>query len=230
MPAGDGGEVDDLAVAGCEARFARFLATWLAELVCQHVCQSRAAAQLVRQLADHLLRDGLQTEEGAALVDVDDAIPVLHGEIEHRFGLHHAGVVDQHVDPAVGCHDISDHALHRFDVGDVDNVGQRLPAGCFDFDTRCASRVGIVVGYHHRRAFARKPQRYALANSLACTGDDGDLVCKPMFHLTPPSPRTRTPPPTRTLSLIPVRVENEYEEEYEYKINPGRALPGTRRC
>jgi hypothetical protein len=55
---------------------------------------------------DHVRQRGLGHEEGAREVDREDLVPVLVVHLEHRLVDRDAGVVDEHVEPAVTVDDL----------------------------------------------------------------------------------------------------------------------------
>ena len=83
-------------------------------------------------LLDHLPGGGLQREEQALGIDLEQPVPALPADLEQRSHVEHAGVVDQDVEPArpLG------HGLHQpVDVrlpGDVEAAGECPAARSFD--------------------------------------------------------------------------------------------------
>ena len=72
-------------------------------------------------LADHVLvRQALAGDEGAFEIRVHHRVPVLVFHAKDQTVLGDAGVVDEHVEPAVRVGDFLDRIGERFGVGNID--------------------------------------------------------------------------------------------------------------
>ena len=102
-------------------------------------------------------------------------------EVQHRAG--EPGVVDQHVDPAVGRHDGVDHGVHLRAVGDI---GRGRHGGAARLVNRLHDLVdetGVDVVDRHLRAGAGEPLGDGPADASSGTGHDDDLACQRLVHV-----------------------------------------------
>ena len=127
--------------------------------------------------AGHDARRRLRHDEVPGEVHVDDASPprlVGLEEVQHRTG--EAGVVDQHVDPAVGGHDGVDHGVHLRAVGNVGGGGHGGATRIADRLDDLVDRAGVDVVDRHLRSDAGEPLGDGPADASSGTGHDDDLA------------------------------------------------------
>ena len=122
---------------------------------------------------------------GPVEIGLPHPVPGLVGEMAEVRPLAHAGVVDEHVEPAMRLADRAHERLHLRRVGHIDRVragrAVRLDDGAGDL----GGGIRIEVGHDHDRALAREGERDGAADPRPRPGDQRDLVLKPP-HLTPP--------------------------------------------
>ena len=110
----------------------------------------------------------------------------MTSRISRHVGVAHLGerlfapqrrVVDEDIDTAELLDGRIRHRLHRYGVGDVADMDQRLAAGGLDL-ARDGVRLGAVAARvdHDRGAALRQRQRDRAADIAPGAGDDGDLA------------------------------------------------------
>ena len=136
----------------------------------------RCVEDAARILREHDVDDGLGAVVDALQVDVDDAVELVLAHLLELRVLDDAGVVDQRVDaPPLGHHAL-DHRRDAFLVGDVDDEADGLAAALDDEIDRRLHRGLVDVAGDDLRAFLGELDGGRLANALAGTGDDCDVI------------------------------------------------------
>ena len=113
--------------------------------------------------------------ERAVERDVEDFAPRRIAHLGERLLAPQRRVVDEDIDTAELFDGRIRHCLHRYGVGDVADMDQRLAAGSLDLP-RDGVRLGAVAArvHHDRRPALRERQRDRAADIAARAGDDGD--------------------------------------------------------
>ena len=132
---------------------------------------------LPASLAEHDRGHLLGAQVSALEVDVDRAVPLVLGRLQHRLGEHDAGVVDQDVDaPEV----VDGGADEIFDVSGRRDVGahrERVAARLLD---RIDHRLRFALSAHpvddHLGALGGETLRDRLADPARRARHDGDLA------------------------------------------------------
>ena len=142
-----------------------------------------AAAPLLHHHRQH----GPAAVVGSANVDPQDLVPAGGVYLHDRLPQHHlAGVVEQHVDPAVPFHCAAHHVVDLLLIGDVAVDGQDFSAAVSDVRNRFLEGAGEA---RWRLAPGANDDAGTLpgilpgngpAQSTACAGDD----CDHSVHLT----------------------------------------------
>ena len=123
---------------------------------------------------------------GAFQDGVDHGVPVRFRHLEQVLVAGEAGVVDQDVDAAVGARCLVGHGPHLAVVADVQHGADGLEAGFLQAGDSLAHGVGVDVGDHDARAFARQRQGRGVADAAAGSGDDGDFAGELQIHVSVP--------------------------------------------
>ena len=141
-------------------------------------------AAAARVLVLHDAEGVLGAQERAGEVGVHHRLPLLEAEVlEIDRRRAHAGVVEQHVQPAVAVHRLGEQGGDRAGVGHVGGNAQALAdivaelLGLFQ-------HLHATPGEHHGEACIHQRQRCRASDAGAGTGDDRDLVCC-VGHLFP---------------------------------------------
>jgi hypothetical protein len=123
----------------------------------------------------------LHRQEHSAQVDCDHAVPVVVGRVGQggSAGPLDAGIVERHVDPAVGVHRDIEGSLHLAGVGDVATDGDGLAAGFGDEPGGFGVGLLVGVGDDYRGAFAGEREGGGAADAAGGTGDEGNVVGEP---------------------------------------------------
>ncbi len=90
-------------------------------------------------------------------------------------GLDHAGVIDQHVEPAFAGHDVGDEGLPALLVA---HVLAHEARGGTDLTRHALAVFDIDVGEDEPRPLRRHQAGVGLAEPLGRAGDDRDLAVK----------------------------------------------------
>ncbi len=121
--------------------------------------------------------------EHALDVDVDHPVPFVDLEPFERRVRHQAGVVEHHVDAAVGLHGRVDQVLDLIAVGDVGGDGQGLAAAAVSSSAsawmRSARRAPSTTVAPSRGEVARR----GFAQPAAGAGDDDDFAFDVVAHI-----------------------------------------------
>lgn len=120
----------------------------------------------------------------AADVDVDHPVPLLDQQRVQPRQRHHAGVVDDHVDPAVPPHGLLGERDHVHAVGDVQAACVDAAARLLDLLRERLQALLAAGADDHLVAFASQAQRGGLADAAAGAGDQNDLG---VTHVRPSS-------------------------------------------
>ena len=126
---------------------------------------------------DRLAAEHLRAEPGAAQVDVDQARPLLVGELEERHDRLDARVVDEDVEAAELFPRLVDHRLDVGALRDVAFDGDRLAAlGLNPFDDVFGRLRAFDVVHGDVRAFFGEDFGDAAADAAARTSDERFLT------------------------------------------------------
>ena len=131
---------------------------------------------LARALGQHVATGRLAEEEGGLEVGVDHRVPILLGKVDAVGAADDAGIIDEDVEAAELLQRLVDHALHRFDGGEVGGDDLRLAAERADLlhrflGGRAADGGDVGAGGGER-------QRDRLADAGIGAGDDRGLAGK----------------------------------------------------
>src|ERR1700730_4703898 len=131
----------------------------------------------------HVLQCSLRGDEGAADVDVDDAIHLLQRGLLERLGDGRAGTVHQDVKPAEGRDSLFDCGVDGFGVRGVSLNCDRLLAGAFNLLDDRRGRIGTFrVCYGHVRSVYSQTLGDCGANAARAARNEGDLSFQVLRH------------------------------------------------
>ncbi|MHC2293802.1 hypothetical protein ACVIJW_009672 [Bradyrhizobium barranii subsp. barranii] len=105
---------------------------------------------MTRLLRGHVRQRRRDAVEHALDVDVDHAVPLIDLQPFEQRLRHQAGIVEHHVDAAVGLHTRVHQGLHLRAVGNVGPDGQRLAATRRDLVHERGKAIGAPRTEHDR--------------------------------------------------------------------------------
>ncbi len=141
-------------------------------------------AAAARRLVLHDPERVLGAQKRSGQVGVHHGLPLLEAEILkiHR-RCAHAGIVEEHIEPAIDLHHLGEQRRDRSGIGHVGGYRKALA-------DIVAELLGLLQhlhappGEHHGKSSVHQRQRCRAPHTGACTGHHGDLVSC-LGHLLP---------------------------------------------
>jgi hypothetical protein len=141
-------------------------------------------AAAARGLVLHDPERVLGAQERRGEIGVHHGLPLRQAEIlEIDRRRAHAGIVEQHVEPAIDFHHLGKQCRDRSGVGHIRGNRQALAEALAEF-LGFLQLVEAASGQHHGKTGAHQRQRRRAPNAGAGTGDNSDLVLC-LGHLLP---------------------------------------------
>ena len=135
-------------------------------------------AAALGRLRLHDLDRFLGAPEHRVQVDVDHRLPLLDGELLHRHrGKAHAGVVEEHIEPAPGVLHLGEDGAHVLRLGDV---GRQHHGACLGarVGRRLLEQLGAASDERHVVGVFEQGERRRFADAGARARDERDsLLC-----------------------------------------------------
>ena len=140
-------------------------------------------------------------DEVPAQVDPDHQVPLLLGHAEDHAVAHHAGVVDDGVEPSERRDRRSDQALTDRPLADVAGDHDGVAAQRLDLLGDRSGRGRVDVVEDHACAGTRQAQRLRLAQAVTGAGDDDDGAIHRDSSYQYPGPLSMPPSATNSLPV-----------------------------
>ena len=117
-------------------------------------------------------------QEHAAHIDAHQGFPILIRGLGQRAGDAVSGIVDDHIQTAMGGHGGLNHRRNAFGIGDIALHGNRLAAFLDQRGYRLVGRSQITVGNHHFGTLAGKDVASGQTDARSTPCDDTDFIGK----------------------------------------------------
>ena len=127
--------------------------------------------------------NGLRAQECTLQVDRQDALEILFFQVEEIRADHDAGVVDQHIDVAIGVQRFGNQIANVQTFSDV-AMDVHCLALRFQIFSRGFTGFVIHIGNHDLRAIGDKALGDCKSDPTGCPGNDGDLILQRHGNLT----------------------------------------------
>src|SRR5690606_31393145 len=132
--------------------------------------------ELAAALALHQRQPGGDAVQHAADVHVDHPVPFVQLEGVQAGQRHHAGIVDDHVDPAELLAGVVDEGLGALAAGDVQPAEQCRTARLVDLSGECLQTFHPSRTQYDLGALVRQQTRGGFADATAGTGYEDDFA------------------------------------------------------